>query len=80
MGITIDKHISIGHIFTTIAAIVAGALAYASVENRIYNLEISDKRMEAQISEQKQEYKNTLDRIYTQLEKINDKLDRKADK
>jgi len=80
MGITIDKHVSVGHIFTTVAAIVAGVSAYASMQNRIQNLEAADLRMEKLITEQKSEYKYTLDKIYVQLEKINDKLDRKADK
>jgi len=80
MGITIDPHVSVGHIFTTIAAIVAGTWAYASMEYRVKSLEQADARMEKLIIEQKSEYKYTLDRIYVQLEKINDKLDNKADK
>ena len=80
LGITIDKHVSIGHIFTTFAAIVAGVSAYAGMINRIQNLEYADLRMEKLIGDQRAEYKYTLDRIYLQLEKINDKLDRKADK
>lgn len=80
MGITIDKHISVGHIFTTIAAIVAGVSAYASMQNRLYNLEKEDVRIQAQIEKHEKQYQTTLDRIYIQLEKINDKLDQKADK
>lgn len=80
MGITIDKHISVGHIFTTVAAIVAGVSAYASMQNRIYNLEAADIRFEKQIVEYRKEHNFALEKISLQLEKINDKLDRKADK
>jgi len=80
MGITIDRHISIGHIFTTIIAIGAGFSAYFNIQYRIADLEKADVRMEKTISEQKSEHKSTLDRIYLQLEKINDKLDKKMDR
>jgi hypothetical protein len=80
LGITIDKHISIGHIFTTFAAIVAGVSAYMGMINRIQNLEFADIRMQKQIEEQKTEHKYTLDKIYVSLEKINDKLDTKVDR
>ena len=78
--ITIDPHISIGHIFTTFSAIFAGVWAYASVEYRIRGLEAADVRFERQIADSRKEYNYALDRISIQLEKINDKLDRKADK
>lgn len=80
MGITIDKHVSVGHIFTTIAAIVAGVSAYAGMQNRIQNLEAADVRIEKQLNDQRNEYQVTLDRIYDKLDKINDKLDEKVDK
>ncbi len=80
MGITIDKHVSVGHIFTTVAAVVAGVFAYASMQNRIHNLEVADIRHEKQLDEYRKEHNFALDRISIQLEKINDKLDRKADK
>ena len=80
MGITIDRHVSVGHIFTTLAAIAAGVMAYASMQNRIFNLEKEDMRIQAQLEKNEKQYQVTLDRIYTQLEKISDKLDRKADK
>ena len=80
MGITIDKHVSVGHIFTTVAAIIAGVSAYATMQNRIYNLEQADIRLERDIRDHKSEYKASLDRIYVMLDKINDKLDDKVNK
>jgi predicted membrane-bound spermidine synthase len=79
-GITIDRHISIGHIFTTVALVVTSVLAYANMVNRIYNLEQSDIRTEEVIRVMQSDYQRTLDKIFIKLEKIDEKIDRKADK
>jgi predicted membrane-bound spermidine synthase len=79
-GITIDRHISIGHIFTTVALVVTSVLAYANMVNRIYNLEQSDIRTEEVIRVMQSDYQRTLDKIFVKLERIDEKIDRKADK
>ena len=80
LGISIDKHISVGHIITTAAAIVAAINAYANMQNRIENLEKADIRIEQSIAEKQDDYRKQLDRIYRSLEKISDKIDTKQDK
>jgi len=79
-GITIDRHISIGHIFTTVALVVTSVLAYANMVNRIYNLEQSDIRTEEVIRVMQSDYQRTLDKIFVKLERIDEKIDRKVDK
>ena len=79
-GITIDRHISIGHIFTTVALVVTSVLAYANMVNRIYNLEQADMRTEEVIRVMQSDYQRTLDKIFIKLERIDEKIDRKADK
>ena len=79
-GITIDRHISIGHIFTTVALVVTSVLAYANMVNRIYNLEQADMRTEEVIRVMQSDYQRTLDKIFVKLERIDEKIDRKADK
>lgn len=79
-GITIDRHISIGHIATTIAALFAGIYAYANMVNRIYNLEQADSRIESQIEVMHTDYQRTVDKIDYKLENIINKLDKKVDK
>ena len=79
-GITIDRHISIGHIFTTVALVVTSVLAYANMVNRIYNLEQADMRTEEVIRVMQSDYQHTLDKIFIKLERIDEKIDRKADK
>jgi len=80
MGITIDKHISVGHIFTTVVAIFAGASAYYSVVYDIQKLKEADIRHERLISESRSDQRVMLDKIEVKLDRIYDKLDRKVDK
>lgn len=79
-GITIDKHISIGHIITTIVIGATGVMAYANMINRIYNLEQANVRTERTLEMMRNDYQRTVDKIYFKLEKIEDKIDQKADK
>ena len=91
MGLKFDNHISLGHIITTIAAIVTGAILFANMQNDISNLKQTDIRLEReqvnlknhfneQLSEYRNDYKNDIQLILGKLDKIYDKLDRKADK
>lgn len=74
MGIKIDNHVSVGHIFTTLSAIVAGVLVYANMENRVTALEKSDVRIEKQIESQKQDTKELLDRMELKIDKIYERV------
>jgi hypothetical protein len=74
MGIKIDNHVSVGHIFTTLSAIIAGVLVYANMESRITSLEKSDVRIEKRIDDQKQDTKELLDRMEIKIDKIYDKV------
>lgn len=91
MGLKFDNHVSTGHIITTIAAIVTGAILFANMQNDISNLKQTDIRIEreqvefkdrfnAQLEEYRDDYKNDIQLILGKLDKIYDKLDRKADK
>jgi hypothetical protein len=79
-GITLDKHVSVGHIFTTVAAIFVGSGAYFTLVNDIENLKQADARIEKQVDTQRIEHRFALDRIDNKLDKIYDRLDQKADK
>lgn len=91
MGLKFDNHVSTGHIITTIAAIVTGAILFANMQNDISNLKQTDIRIEreqaefkdrfnAQLEEYRDDYKNDIQLILGKLDKIYDKLDRKEDK
>ncbi len=80
LGLTIDSHVSIGHIFTTVAAIVAGVLAYSNMVTRVQILEISYVRMEKTIDDLRDAYQVSLDKIDAKLERIEEKIDSKVDK
>lgn len=77
MGLKIDNHVSVGHIFTTISAIVAGTIVYANMENRIQSLEKSDTRIEKRIDEQKADTKEVLFRMEQKIDKIYEGVVRK---
>lgn len=77
MGIKIDNHVSVGHIFTTIAAVAAGIFAYANMQNDIQNLKQADIRIEKQIdaqdirsAEQQQRSDAQYERMQTKIDKI----------
>lgn len=68
-----DKHISIGHILTTVAIIV-GAFSWGSkIESRIA---VAEKTIEIQSATANQRF----DQIVNSLQRIEDKLERKADR
>ncbi len=90
-GLRFDNHISIGHIITTIMAIVTGTILFVNMQNDISNLKANDVRIErtqveyktridAQIFEYRSEYKSDMSLVLDKLDKIYDKLDKKADK
>lgn len=68
-GWHLDKRVSVGHIVTTAMVLGAAVLAYTDLSERVAVLEVQDSA----IVEDVREIKHT-------VERIEDKLDRKADK
>ncbi len=91
VGLEFDNHISIGHIITTCAAIVTGSILFANMQNDIANLKANDARLEKTqieyriyfdrtITEYRGDYKADINMIMDKLDKIYEKLDKKADR
>ena len=76
MGIKIDNHVSVGHIFTTIAAVAAGIFAYANMQNDIQNLKAADVRLEKRIDVQEIHTIEQQQRSDAQYDKIQSKIDK----
>lgn len=76
MGIKIDNHVSVGHIFTTIAAVAAGIFAYANMQNDISNLKQADVHIERRIDEQERTAAEQHARSDAQYEKMQSKIDK----
>lgn len=76
MGIKIDNHVSVGHIFTTIAAVAAGIFAYANMQNDIKNLKETDVRLEHRIEEQKIAAFDQQERTDARYARLEDKIDK----
>lgn len=65
----LDKRVSVGHIITTMMALIAAGAAYANLTERVAVLEVQDSAILQDLRE-----------IRRTVERIEDKLDRKADK
>lgn len=76
MGIKIDNHVSVGHIFTTIAAISAGVFAYANMQNDIQNLKQADARIERRQDAMDIKAAEQQARADSQYEKMQSKIDK----
>ncbi|MFN3231685.1 MAG: hypothetical protein ACE363_05945 [Alphaproteobacteria bacterium] len=68
-GWHLDKRVSVGHIVTTMMAVVAAGAAYANLSERVAVLEVQDSAILQDLRE-----------IRRTVERIEDKLDRKVDK
>lgn len=79
-GMKIDNHVSIGHIFTTLAIIVAFITWSVNTDNRLAQLEKADAQFRQEFSEYKNDYKADLREIRQLFQQISDKLDKKADR
>jgi hypothetical protein len=79
-GFHIRKEITLGHIFTTLSVVVAVLLWGNVIERRISNLELSQQYVDARIAASERRNESTLQEIKAYLQRIDDKLDRKADK
>lgn len=89
--INFDNHVSIGHIFTSISVLITAIFFVANVDNRVTALEKADiqinqviERRDAATSKQfddlRNDSKENIKEIKTILMRIEDKVDRKADK
>lgn len=76
MGITIDKHVSVGHIFTTISLIAACIFAYANMQNDIKNLKETDARLEKRIDVQERATTEQQARSDSQYDRMQSKIDK----
>lgn len=76
MGIKIDNHVSIGHIFTTISLIAVCIFAYANMQNDIKNLKETDQRIEKRIDVQERAMTEQQARSDSQYEKMQSKIDK----
>ena len=87
MGMRFDNHVSIGHIITTVALLIACVTWKNSTDNEIYNLKQANIRLEKADAELKQlivetrsDYRGDIREVRQLLKEISDKIDRKADK
>lgn len=87
MGMRFDNHVSIGHIITTVALLVACVTWKNSTDNEIYNLKQADIRLEQKDNDLKNmmveiraDYRGDVREIRQLLKEISDKIDQKADK
>lgn len=87
MGIRLDNHVSIGHIITTIALLIACVTWKNNTDNEIFNLKNSDLRLEQKdeelrnmIIEIRADYRGDVREIRELLKEISNKIDGKADK
>ena len=68
-GWHLDRRVSVGHIVTTMMAVIAAGAAYANLSERVAVLEVQDSAILQDLRE-----------VRRTVERIEDKLDRKADK
>lgn len=80
LGITFDRHISIGHILTTASIIVAGVWWAADASARITNLERFGIYLEKRIENENTDRRRDMTEIKMLLKEIRDELKGKADK
>lgn len=74
----IDKHISAGHILTTVSMLVAGLWFAAGLNERISLNEQAILNNKAAIQQQDNRVNKTLDSINTKLDKLQDLLIRRG--
>ncbi len=72
----ISKSISIGHIMTTLTALLAALWFFAQQDTRISNLELNVKHLQAQNVLERDRTDRKFDELKADLQRINSKLDR----
>lgn len=87
LGMRFDNHVSLGHVFTTLAIIVAGVFWTSNTENKLYNLDQQDARLiqqdveiRAMITETRSDYRSDIKEVRGLLKEISDKIDKKQDR
>lgn len=84
-GITFDATINLGHILTFIGFLVTGFMAWQSLDKRVLVIEqqanyqrLRDQNQDTEQSVQTIHINESLQEIKRSVEKLNDKLDKKA--
>jgi hypothetical protein len=80
LGITFDRHISVGHILTTVSIIVAGVWWASDASARIAGLEKFSIYLEKRIESETADRRHDMTEIKGLLKEIRDELKEKADK
>ena len=79
-GWHLKKEVSVGHIVTTVTILISAAAYVNSVETRFTEAEMRDMAIVERINRAEAWQQKELAEIKTYLRRIEDKLDRKADK
>lgn len=80
LGLQIDNHVSIGHIFVTLVAITSGAVWVNATDAAIDRLKDEDKRIYERMADDRADHKEVMVEIRQSLREISNKLDNKMDK
>lgn len=75
-GWHLDRGVSVAHIATTAALIVAGVMYLAGQDTRLSNLELNVKHLQAAALADQDRTEKKFDELKTDLRMINSKLDR----
>ena len=79
-GWHLKKEVSVGHIVTTVTILISAAAYVTSVESRFTEAEMRDMAIVERIDRAERWQRDELAEIKSALRRIEDKLDRKADK
>lgn len=79
-GWHLKKEVSVGHIVTTATILISAAAYVTSVESRFTEAEMRDMAIVERINRAERWQRDELAEIKSALRRIEDKLDRKADK
>lgn len=80
LGLEIDNHVSVGHIFVTILAIISGAVWVNATDAQLEKLKEEDQRIYERMAEDRANTKEVMSEIRQYLREISQKLDNKMDK
>lgn len=75
-----EKTLNIGHLLTTAVLIVSVTIYVMQIESRINVMEVTQHNMSMRIDRETGRTEATLAKIERYLQRIEDKLDRKADR
>ncbi|MDG4721140.1 hypothetical protein [Thalassospira aquimaris] len=75
-----EKTLNIGHLLTTVALIVSATIYVMRIESRIEVMEVTQHTMSLRIDRETGRTEAALAKIERYLQRIEDKIDRKADR